>query len=101
MTEYMLNQSTKDEKKFMVSYLNQATNRIKTIHFGASKYLDYTEHNDEKRKNLYRLRHHKDKINDLTKSGCWAWWLLWSKPSLKDSIEEMEKHFGITIDIFS
>jgi hypothetical protein len=73
------------------------TGRENTIHFGAKGYEDYTQTSDAEAKKSYRLRHAKDYIEDIAKPGAWSWWLLWNKPTLKDSIKSMEDHFKIVI----
>ena len=70
----------------------------KTIHFGDSRYEDYTMHRNEESKQLYIIRHRKkENWNDLTTAGAWAYNLLWSKPTLIASIKSMEKKFGISV----
>ena len=70
----------------------------KTIHFGDSRYEDYTIHNDDDRKKRYIIRHQNNEDwNDLTTAGAWAYNLLWSKPTLIASIKSMEKKFGISV----
>ena len=97
MTQYYLYPSNLKTKKYVVKFINQATNKINTIHFGAYSYDDYTITNNDERKRLYKLRHINDNITDLTKPGCWSWWLLWNKKTLEESIHDMEKRFKITI----
>ena len=94
---YYLYKSTNPDKKFMVKFMNEATNRINTLHFGSSQYSDYTTTNNERRKELYKLRHLSDNINDLSFSGCWSWHLLWNKTTLEKSIKDMEQKFNINI----
>ena len=94
---YNLYKSTNPDKKFMVKFLNEATNRINTLHFGSSQYSDYTTTNNERRKQLYKQRHASDNINDLSFSGCWAMNLLWNKKTLEKSIIDMEQRYNITI----
>jgi len=50
---------------------------VKTVQFGARGYEDYTQHKDKSRRDNYRSRHRKDKINDPTKAGFWSWHVLW------------------------
>ena len=95
---YYLYPSNLKTKKYTVKFINQATNKINTIHFGAYSYDDYTITNNDERKELYKLRHINDNINDLTKPGCWSWWLLWNLPTLDESIRDMEQTFGIDIN---
>ena len=95
---YNLYKSTNPDKKFMVKFLNEATNRINTLHFGSSQYSDYTtNNNNERRKELYKLRHASDNLNDLSYPGCWSWYLLWNKTTLEKSIKDMERKFNIII----
>ena len=94
---YFLYKSTNPDKKFMVKFMNEATNRINTLHFGSSQYSDYTLTNNERRKELYKLRHASDNINDLSFSGCWSWWLLWNMKTIEESIKDMMERFNINI----
>ena len=50
MTQYYLYPSNLKTKKYTVKFINQATNKINTIHFGAYSYDDYTLNKDDKRK---------------------------------------------------
>ena len=97
MSQYYLYNSTNPKKKYMVKFINQATNKINTIHFGASSYDDYTITNDNRRKALYSKRHINDNITDLNFAGCWSMNLLWNKKTIDASIKDMEKRFKITI----
>lgn len=47
--------------------------------FGASGYSDYTIHHDKRRRELYRLRHQRDHINDPYKAGALSWYILWGE----------------------
>lgn len=89
-----LSPSTNQSKKWMVIVGN------KTIHFGAFGMSDYTKHKDRDRMELYTLRHKKRE--NWTKSGIktagfWSKWLLWNKPTMKDSIADVQKRFNIRI----
>ena len=94
---YFLYKSTNPDKKYMIKFINEATNRKNTLHFGSSQYSDYTLTNNERRKELYKLRHASDNINDLSYPGCWSWHLLWNKTTLEKSIIDMQKKFNIII----
>jgi hypothetical protein len=68
----------------------------KHIYFGAVGYSDFTIHKDPDRKQRYINRH--DKNENWTKSGIdsagfWSRWLLWNKPSIKASYEDIKKRF--------
>lgn len=93
-----LRPSTRKEKKYMVTIFDKIGK--KTVHFGATGYSDYTKHKDKDRMKRYDARH-KEK-EDWTKDGIrtagfWSKWILWNKPSLKDSVDSTEKKFRITI----
>lgn len=97
MLEYTLSKSDRKDKKFMVQFLNEYSGRINTIHFGSFGMSDYTISNDEKRKSLYKIRHAKDYSDDLRYAGAWSMNLLWNKPTILQSIKDMEKRFKISI----
>ena len=98
MSNYYLYKSTNPKKKYMAKFINQATNKINTIHFGAYSYDDYTITNNDERKRLYIKRHANDNINDLSYAGAWSMHVLWNKKSLEESIKDMEKRFKININ---
>ena len=98
MTKYYLYPSNLKTKKYTVKFINQATNKINTIHFGAYSYYDYTITNNDERKRLYIKRHINDNINDLSYAGAWSMHVLWNKKSLEESIKDMEKRFKININ---
>ena len=94
---FFLYKSTNPQKKYMVRFLNESTGKINTIHFGSINYSDYTTTNNERRKELYHLRHVNDNINNLKYPGCWSWYLLWNKPTLEASIKDMQTTFNIKV----
>jgi hypothetical protein len=72
------------------------------VSFGAVGYNDFTLFPDrvvaEERKRLYLIRH-KDK-EDWTRSGIltagfWSRWILWNKPSVKESFNDVKKRFNL------
>lgn len=90
---YKLSQSPRLDKKYMV-----ITPDGKTIHFGARGYSDYTIHKDKIRRERYILRHVKNENwNNYNTPGFWARYLLWNKPTISQSIRDMENRFGIGI----
>jgi hypothetical protein len=89
-----LAKSTRAVKKYMVKVDD------KIVHFGAKGYEDFTTHGDESRKERYLARHKTNE--DWTKSGIdtagfWSRWLLWNKPTIKESVKDIEKRFGVKI----
>ena len=93
---FILFHSNKPNKKYAAVYIKN--NKLKEIHFGDSRYEDYTQHKDPVRKQRYINRHkkHEDWSNPFT-AGFWSRWLLWNKPTLDASIEDIEKRFNIDI----
>ena len=82
----------------MVSYINQNTGKVNTIHFGQAGASDMTQHKNEQRKMNYIKRHIiNEDWSDLTKSGTFSRFILWNKSTLKASIRDMEKQFNIKI----
>ena len=72
----------------------------KTIHFGAKGYSDYTIHKNKSRMEKYTARHSKRENwnrDGIKTAGFWAKWLIWNKPSLTDSIKDIEKRFNVDI----
>ena len=68
----------------------------KTVSFGQKGASDFTKHKDKERKEAYISRHKKNE--DWTKSGVktagfWSKHILWSKPTLKESIDDVNKRF--------
>jgi len=69
---------------------------IKTVHFGAKGYEDYTIHKDKKRKEMYINRHNKNEDwNDPYTAGSLSRWILWNKPTIEDSIKDYRKRFNL------
>jgi hypothetical protein len=69
-----------------------------TIHFGDSRYEDYTIHQNQIRQQMYILRHKKkEDFNNLGTAGSWSYNLLWTKPSLNQAIKSMQQKFSIRI----
>lgn len=100
-----LSRSEKPDKKFKVvvgvkkKARSEAT-PLKTIHFGAKGMSDYTINKDPERKRLY-IKRHKARENwsksGIRTAGFWSRWLLWNKPTLDESIQDIEKRFRVKI----
>ena len=108
-----LSRSEKPDKKFKVTIFDrqlrsaggEGVNNRKgasrtTIHFGAKGMSDYTINRDPERKRLY-IKRHKARENwsksGIQTAGFWSRWLLWNKPSLDESIRDIEKRFRVSI----
>ena len=58
------------------------------VDFGSSEHDNYTIHKDPERKRLYRIRHHKDNLDNPYHAGFWAYHVLWNKTSLDESMKD-------------
>ena len=64
--------------------------------FGARGMSDYTKHKDPSRKKLYMSRHRKnEKWSSPKTAGALSRWILWNKPSLRDSIKDYKRKFKL------
>ena len=91
-----IKKSNNPRKKLMAIFYDKDKKKIKTVHFGQAGAEDFTITNDEKQKELYRKRHLKDlKTNDYMRAGYLAYFVLWSKPTLKASIAHYMKMFKL------
>jgi len=91
-----ITKSTRMNKKMMAIFYDEAKKKVKTTHFGASGYEDYTTHGEIQRKMNYIARH-KDKEDwkDYMSSGALARFILWNKPTLTASIDDYMNRFGL------
>ena len=72
------------------------TNDNKKVKFGAAGMSDFTIHKDEARKQRYINRHKKNENwNNKDTAGFWSRWLLWEKPTIKESYENIRKKINI------
>jgi len=72
----------------------------KTIKFGADGYSDFTLSKDEEKKKNYLARHEVREnwnLSGIKTAGFWSRWLLWNKPTIKESIKDIENRFNINI----
>ncbi len=66
------------------------------ILFGAAGYSDFTKHKDEDRKQRYISRHKNNENwgkSGIDSAGFWSRWLLWNKPTIKDSYNDIKNRF--------
>ena len=91
----ILMKSPRHEKKFRIVWPDGGK-----VDFGAAGYEDYTIHNDPLRKERYIIRHQKrENWTDPRTAGFWSRWLLWNLPSLKQSVENIERRFGFKLTL--
>ena len=78
---YTLYRSSNPDKKYDVYVENHKTGRIKRVSFGSSQHEDYTMHKDKHRRELYRIRHNRDRYDSHLYPGFWSWHVLWGNSS--------------------
>ena len=90
----ILTRSNRKNKKYRAHFPEQR----KTIHFGDSRYQDYTIHKNPGRKARYISRHKKrEDWKNFYSAGFWSYHLLWNKRTITDSIKDIEKNFNLDI----
>lgn len=83
--------SDKPDKRF---YIITKTN--KRIYFGSAKHENFTIHKDEERKARYIKRHQsRENWNDPNTAGFWSRWLLWNKPTLTESLQDIRTRLKV------
>jgi type III secretory pathway component EscR len=93
----VIKKSTNQKKKYMAIFYDKDNKKVKTTHFGATGYSDFTKHKDEKRKERYIKRHQKNNQNwnDYTSAGSLSRYILWNKVSLIKSIKDYKRKFRL------
>lgn len=97
MVFVQLKKSSASGKKYTAIFYDEEKKKIKTTHFGATGYEDYTTHGDEERKKRYIERHKNGNENwaDYKSGGSLARYILWNKPSVSASYNDYLKKFGL------
>ena len=89
--EIIIKKSNKKDKKF-----DAVIDGKKTVSFGSAGMSDYTLHKDPERKQRYIDRHKKNEEwpkAGIKTPGFYAKHVLWNKPSLKASVDDLNKKF--------
>ena len=95
MKRVVIKKSTNSKKKYMAVFY-EGKKKIKTTHFGAAGYSDYTKHKDKQRKKRYMSRHRtREKWSDPMTAGALSRYILWNKPTLRASIEDYKLRFNL------
>jgi len=90
-----LRKSLKPAKKYDAVFLTPE-GKEKTISFGAAGMSDFTLHHDEARKERYLNRHRKNEHWDKPDTpGALSRYILWNKKTLKASLRDYKKRFGV------
>ena len=88
--------STSSGKKMMSIFYDETKKKVRTAHFGAVGYEDYTTHQDLVRKQNYLARHDKtERWNDYMTAGSLSRWIFWNRPTLTASIEDYMRRFKL------
>jgi len=84
------------KKKKTATFYNKQGKIIKTQHFGSFGMSDFTIHKDEERKERYLNRHRKrENWDNPLSAGALSRWILWNKPSLRESIKDFKNRFNL------
>ena len=92
---YTLQKSNRKNKKFVIIMDDNMKH-----HFGLKDGKTFIDGRTEKERQNYIARH---KVNEnweksgIHTAGFWSRWVLWNKPTLKDSIKDIEKKYNIKI----
>ena len=92
--------STNEDKKLMAKFDNNG--RTKTIHFGSKGYMDYTKYYAKdpelakQKRDAYDARHKvNEDWNDPQTAGSLSKHILWSEPTIQQSIRKFKKRFNL------
>ena len=89
--EVVITKSKKPDKKY-----DARIDGSKTVSFGQKGASDFTKHKDTERKNRYIDRHKKNEnwnASGAKTAGFYSKHVLWNKPTLKASIDDINKRF--------
>ena len=87
MTEIIISKSKNPDKKY-----DARIDGKKTVSFGSAGMSDYSIHKDPERKQRYIDRHKKNENwSDPTTAGYLSRWILWNKPTISESIKDLNK----------
>ena len=87
MTEIIITKSKNKDKKY-----DARIDGKKTVSFGSAQHSDFTKHKDPERKQRYIDRHKKNENwSDPTTAGYLSRWILWAKPTIEESIKDLNK----------
>lgn len=92
----VIKNSPRKEKKKMAIFYDKEDKKIRTVHFGAKNYSDYTKHKDKERKARYLKRHKSnEKWRSPMTAGSLSRYILWNKPSYKASVSDYKRRFKL------
>ncbi len=87
--------ATSNNKKFNAVFTRD-DNTIKIIPFGDSRYQDFTQHHDRRRRELYILRHKENEDwNQPETAGALSRFILWGNSTdIQKNINAFKNRFG-------
>ena len=93
----VISDSNTQNKRYQATFYDD-DKKIKTVSFGLKGGSTYIDHRDDKKKSAYLARHSKNNEdwNDFMSAGSLSRWLLWSKPTITDSLKDYKKRFKLT-----
>jgi hypothetical protein len=92
MIEYILKKSNKKDKRYFINMGDHGH------HFGSKTGKTFIDHKDEKKKKAWIARHKVNKNWDSLHSAIYhSRKLLWTEPTLKESIKKYEKEHNVKI----
>ena len=87
--DIIISKSNRKGKKFKA-----VIDHKQTVHFGASGYTDFTMNKSDSKKHNYIQRHKKNEDwNDYKTTGFYAKHILWNKPTIQESIKNVNQPF--------
>lgn len=87
--------STAKGKKLMAIFYDGDT-KIETIHFGQYGSRTYLDHKSDNLKDNYLKRHRpNENWEDYMSAGSLARYILWNKPTIKESVKDYASRFGL------
>ena len=91
-----IRKSHKKEKKFDAIFVYPDGHQ-KIIPFGQKGYSDFTKHKDTRRRARYLKRHSGmgEQWNKPDTPGALSKWILWNKPSFKESVKDFKNRFHL------
>jgi hypothetical protein len=91
-----ITKSTRQGKKMTAIFYDEVKKKVRTTHFGAVGYNDYTITGDLQAKMNYLQRHEKrEDWADYMTTGALSKQILWNKPTIKASIEDCMSRFKL------
>jgi hypothetical protein len=90
-----IRKSHKKEKKYDAVF--EKNGKEKIVPFGQKGYSDYTKHKDKTRRQRYLNRHSGmgESWEKPDTPGALSKWILWNKPSFRESVASFKKHFNL------